>query len=451
MKCEECEMLLAEQIDETLAHPQTTALNQHLAQCADCRAFASLLDSTEQLMRRAFPGRCNAAEVVSNKVVATLEANHQPVRVRDVEWRRQLRAGLTGFIAASLIFLAFHTLAPEPQRPEPVELGPAMLTVAHIRELTGPASCMSNSESEWQPVRTEGAFACQPGASIRTPSGTLCELETSKGCRIRMNQDTVLTFVNGEQVELRRGQVWCSSSNCSSFEIVARDNDDSPSKGSPAVTLDQQSVCVFSCPSDVSDEPPGGLQIFSGAGQVRLATADELYELDSGSCATFQQNAFQVDRSMAGAGRMLEWMRPLLVRKGHGDPELSHYVNSRLARIGAVKMAHMSEADIRSLGEYSVLPLLRYIQSAESAGNTSRRRRASALLADLSPVWIVPELVGLLEDNDAHIRKNAMAALQRLIGVSASSPEDTAQFARAWWDTYGSGCPTPESVPGRTL
>jgi len=451
MSCEDYQMLLAQQVDGRLIDVQATTLDLHLTQCSDCRGFANLVNSTDALTRRAFADHRRAADAVLENTLVALRADRDSVRVSRVGRRNLLLAGAAGFIVASLMFLFADLQRVKHEPSDSFERQtPVVASVARIRDLTGPASCMSNSEAEWQPVDMLKAFACPSGATIRTPLGTLCELETNRGCQIRMNQDTELTFVGDDEVQLRRGQVWCSAPDDASFEIVARDAVDVPPEDSPAVMLDQQSTCVMSCSPGVPVDRSSELKVFSGEGRIRLTTINDSYEIDAGNSVVLHQDELQLERAAGNFGEVFEWMRPLLIRKGHADPELNNYINSQIAKIGAAKLSYFSEAEIRSLGEYSVLPLLRYIQSPQSFSSVSQRRRAATLLSDLSPVWIVPELIGFLNDEDPRIQNAAMAALSRLTGVGgvdAANDRVAASVSfQAWWDDHGSGCPVPASI-----
>src|SRR5262249_25444214 len=108
------------------------------------------------------------------------------------------------------------------------------------------------------------------------------------------------------------------------------------------------------------------------------------------------------------------WMLPLLVRKGHADPELTGCVNDMLVQSSDSKVSEAYEAEIRSLGEYSVLPLLRFLESPRSTADAERRRTAMQIVSDLAPPWAIGDLVGLLTHSDAEVRFLAATALVRL-------------------------------------
>jgi len=111
-----------------------------------------------------------------------------------------------------------------------------------------------------------------------------------------------------------------------------------------------------------------------------------------------------------------------------------------LARVGETKQPELYETEIRSLGEYSVLPLLRYVESPRSDSNPRRREAAMRIISDLAPAWAIGDLIGLLKHSDADVRSLAAAALIRLTqqtqGVTTDkwrgAPADWQPAAAAW-------------------
>jgi hypothetical protein len=138
------------------------------------------------------------------------------------------------------------------------------------------------------------------------------------------------------------------------------------------------------------------------------------------------------------------WIHPLLALKGHGDDDLQRRVNEMLVEVGRTKLSHLYEQEIRSLGDYSVLPLLRFVQSPISREQPEQRATALRILADIAPTWTIPELIDLLSDADGTARMHAAQALQRLTTLSFECDAQTwragGEFCsqaieqwRVWW------------------
>jgi hypothetical protein len=120
-------------------------------------------------------------------------------------------------------------------------------------------------------------------------------------------------------------------------------------------------------------------------------------------------------------------------------------VNGLLAQLGRAKMSFLYERDIRGLGEYSALPLLRFVESAHSQEEVDRRQQAATILADVATSWMVPDLIALLGDVDPDVRVSAARGLHRITGLHQGLPpeqwrdssqnlSDTYQRWLAWWE-----------------
>jgi DNA-binding XRE family transcriptional regulator len=142
-------------------------------------------------------------------------------------------------------------------------------------------------------------------------------------------------------------------------------------------------------------------------------------------------------------------------------------VEELLARIGKSKVSNLYEAEIRSLGEYGVLPLLRYMASPRSRSDVERRLVAMRIISDLAPTWAIGELIVLLKDANADVRFLSARALERLTSQTQGYPPEkwrgaTAELEPAvaawqtWWSRNRTRYPTsfgetppPISAPPR--
>jgi hypothetical protein len=116
------------------------------------------------------------------------------------------------------------------------------------------------------------------------------------------------------------------------------------------------------------------------------------------------------------------------------------------AEIGAAKIGYLYEREIRSLGDASVLPLVYFLKRSSHDTDQARRVVAARLLADLAPPKTIPDLIGLLSDENGQVRFYIAQTLTRLTGEtqgrtpdawrSDSLPtcEPTHRTWQAWWD-----------------
>ena len=83
-----------------------------------------------------------------------------------------------------------------------------------------------------------------------------------------------------------------------------------------------------------------------------------------------------------------------------------------------------------------------------------RRRLAMSILADTGPVWMAPDFVGLLEDDDPEVRFQAARGLRRLTGETQGLEpgdwkNDRSELGEAvsewksWWQSHRPSWPVP--------
>jgi hypothetical protein len=285
-------------------------------------------------------------------------------------------------------------------------------------------------------------YECRSDGGVRTGEKARCELITSDGSVIRMNSGTEIVLHSPARIELRKGEIWCRSTAAAPLEIV-------PAMSSAAARRAAPQSPVFSCTGPEAacflriEKQGDAVCVTAETGRVAVKAADKSLELRARESATITGEQVERDHS---SDPLLDasWMQPLLTRKGHADRELAERVNDLLARVGETKQPELYETEIRSLGEYCVLPLLRYVESPRSNSNPARRTAAMRIVSDLAPAWAIGDLIGLLGHADADVRSLAAAALTRLTeqtqGVEPAKwrgpPGDwqpTAAAWQAWW------------------
>jgi hypothetical protein len=272
-----------------------------------------------------------------------------------------------------------------------------------------------------------------------------------------MNSSTEIVFQSAGRVELKRGEIWCRSTPQAPMEVL-------PSLSAPAVerpgpaevastyTCTAWDAACLLCVADSGDE----VRVTAAAGNISVKGRNASLQLAPSETATITRERMDRDRS---SDRLLaaSWMLPLLVRKGHADPELAERVGELLAQTGQPGMSDPYEAEIRSLGEYGVLPLLKFVESPRSAFDAERRGVAMRIVSDLAPPWAIGDLVELLEHPDAEVRFLSAAALERLTKKTQGVLSETwrgnpAEWEPAlaawqtWWSRNKNRYPTPSDA-----
>lgn len=408
-------------------------LEAHLAECCECREVAEGLDRIDALLRRASrPSRRRADELAARVTLELSKHAAQRTRPRITLWMQLAAAVAAGFLIACLVFQPWRDrVSPESpvqatnERAGPAETAPA---VARVTASTGPIDVRLPDQSEWVTVTDLSPFACPSDTSVKTPSGSLCELATSSGSVVRMRDGTEVKVHAADALELNSGHVWIQV----------------PQSGRLLVTA-SEAVSEAVGPAVMTCENPDPLTVTSCSGSIDVGCGSQRTRLTDGGSVQLVNGAFVSTRPSETPVLAEAWMHPLLMRKGHNDPELEARVDAMLAQIGNMKLALMYEQQIRGLGEYAALPLLKYIESSSGEADRDRRATAGRILTDIAPVWMVPELIGLLSDVDPRVRSAADRALVRLTGrESGMTPEDwrgdeTDRAAavdewRTWWE-----------------
>jgi hypothetical protein len=456
MICKQAQDLMSAWIDGQLEPADQAELEQHLAACAECRAIAESVRDLHADLTRAFALPRAAAARTAEQVIVAMQIAATPAsptgRPHWPNWISLALAMAIGFLLAVLVLAPWKSRQAAGDRHVTSNDGsvvipssPDAAPVARLVVATGPDGVEYNDRTRkaWQPVAQLTQFQCPSEGSVRTNDKVRCELVTSEGCVVRMNCGTEIVFRSAGQVEIKRGEIWCRSTPQASLEVL-------PSASAAVVkhSLPAQAPSVWSCTATDAacllsvNKAGDAVRVTVVTGNVSVKDRNESVQLSPSQTAVITGE--RIDREQWSDGLLAaSWMQPLLIRKGHGDRDLAERVDDLLARIGDSKQPELYETEIRSLGEYSVLPLMRYVESRRSDSNPRRRQAAMRIISDLAPAWAIGDLVGLLKHPDADVRVFAATALQRLTQETQGASNETwrgtpaqRQSAAAAWQTW---------------
>lgn len=443
MSCERFRPLLSAWIDRQIASAERSELEEHLAECAECRTEAEGLRELHADLHRAFAPRRAAAVHVGERVAAMFPgraaAGHRPPRGRRREWISSALSMALGFLLAVLLFQPWKSergVPGERDRPREPSAGvPLSPAVARLVIATDPKGVELGDRvgGIWQPASEVALFVCPSEGSVRTREDARCELLTTDGCVVRMNGGAEIVFHSAGRIELKRGEIWCRSTAQAPLEVQpslagATAELSSAAPLSPFSCTAADATCVMS----VSESGDKAL-VTAAAGNVSVKLHDTSVQLQPRETATIHGGQIGCERP---ADRLLavSWMQPLLIRKGHEDPELAQRVEDLLGPSGRMDLAASYEAEIRSLGEYGVLPLLRSLESPRSRSDRGRQLCAMRIVSDLAPAWAIGDLIGLLSHADPGVRGLAADALQRLTQQTQGIAPETWRDDGAEWE-----------------
>lgn len=431
MTCEDFRDRLSALIDGELSPEEAAAARGHAAACEDCRAAEADLRVLDAHLRSAF-----AADRRRAAAVAEAALNEPTPMPR----RRSLR-GVAGHLAAAAAGFVVATLLRTP--PGVVPPGPAAVeatppAAARLVYFTGEVGVRASPDVDWRSVAASDAADCSAGGSVRTGPGVLCEVQTGSGGVLRMNGDSEVKVLAANSLEVVRGEVWCRAAE-SPLRVAAAAP---PAEAAPA-------VATFTCPTDTASlfscQPPAAAQVTAADGEVGVSLGEVTTTLPPGRVLTLSGGGVRVEPEPAELVDAERWMLPLIARPGHDGADLRRRVDRLLAGLpdgGA-------ESELRTLGPLAAPLLLDRLRDAEM----SSRRKVMTIAADTAASGSVPELVGLLEDADAEVRRLAAEALARVTGETLGrtpgqwrDATDAAAVARwrAWWRANRRRC-----VPAR--
>jgi hypothetical protein len=281
---------------------------------------------------------------------------------------------------------------------------------------------------------------------LRTEAAAVCELSTADGCQVRLNEKTEVAWPAKDELQLIDGQIWCQTPIETSLRMTT--------------AQETQWTCTSGSESLASVSGTGSVRVLAVSGEVDVTAQGTRHPLRSGMTCVSANEEVSVRPSSEDFLLASRWMQPLLTREGHDNAELGRRVNAMLSQIGRTKNSFLLEQDLRNLGEYGALPLLRFVQTADAETERDRRQTAIRILTDTAPIWMVPDLIALLEDADPHIRGSAATALARLTretqGLTADDWRgDRSRWAagvsswREWWTHHSVSCAPPPAGVSR--
>jgi hypothetical protein len=451
-------------VDGDIDRDDRTAFESHLNDCAACRIAVDLIQTQDAELRQLFEPQRVAAGRVADAVIA---------RIRDAQtttphpqwqnwhsWIAPLLGVAVGFLLAVLVFQPWKNMRHD-ARNQSLEVAadepipgdePAKPAAASLVLATGAVEVREPNAGDWKTVGNLPVFSCPTESTVRTAPNVRCELETPEGCVIRLDGKSEVVLKSSNTIEVKQGQIWCQAPKDAHLTVLAAAPAKTSSKGSSSygtVSAFNDASCMMSCNSD-----NGAVRVMSAEGDVKVQCADDRQVLKRGENVSIVGGKIVKDTDLSDPLLDASWVHPLLTKKGHTNAELNSRVDLLLARIGRTKISTLYEQEIRGLGEFSALPLLRYVESPLSKGNAAQRQSAMRILSDIAPSWAIGDLIGILADEDEEVRVQAAQALHRLTGQSmGKQPEDwgkpwpecreTHARWQAWWNENRSRFPAP--------
>lgn len=436
MNCPEIQDLLSPWLDGELSPDEREQVVEHLSGCQHCTQTLSRLQGLDASLRSQLAPQpeqlARLAERLAGALGATSTRAVTPSRTaRFKGWPAVAAAALVLGVVLVPAFQwdgdwganpGFKAITGNPQF-EP-------LSIAQLVHVVGSVSIREPAAADWWtlPAGSPGALEFAAGTHVRTAAGGLCEVVTTCGNRLRLNESTEVALVSTTDVELVTGVVWCRApSDCrvdmrpppAAADALAN----SPEAKSP--------LPQFICPADTScvttSNEGSPWEILAADGMLEIVEAGATRPLNEGEVYRVDHSGLSSQSPVGNSLTAASWMLPLLALKPPGNAELEDWVARLVAQLGETKISYLSENQLRQLGPAGAEPLVRYVERGPAPEDHDRRRRAMMILRDVAPASMTGRMIVLLKDADPAVRVAAAQALRRLhqedFGVTASQWE----------------------------
>lgn len=410
---------LSDYLGGQLAPPEAKALERELDERPELAAELEVLREQDRALAAAFAPLKRASEARAADLAAPTvsSAEGRALRGPGLDGRRA-RARAWAWLAAGVAAgaLATGTLLRwgSPAEPGTLDRIPAR-ALATLEHALGPIESLPAAGGATVTLATGAELA--PGTVLRTPARGKCSLLLADGSRLRVDGETELVLVASRRVALRRGRVhaevqpslerFCAEAGPSLVEVLGTRLDLAQRLGAPG--------------SEHAGRELTELTVLEGSALL-CGT-----RVDAGNFATALDGRLEHVREAQDLLLATSWVNELLAFEPEREREFQQRIDALLAMLGRTKMAHLYEWEIRSLGDHCTLPLLRYVESADSRSEPGRRRDAARILADVAAPRHLASLTELLTDQDPAVRVSAAHGIERLTGgLAAGSPADFA-------------------------
>ncbi|HXE56220.1 MAG TPA: FecR domain-containing protein, partial [Tepidisphaeraceae bacterium] len=262
-----------------------------------------------------------------------------------------------------------------------------------------------------------------------TGPGVRCEFAMDDGSEIRLNENSELQLTEPRELDLASGQV---------FSVVAK-------RQAPfELAVAGARVIALGTRFDVQCRGEQVvLAVLDGSTKLTHPGIDQVVQ--RGQVVTMTKGHVTQLQGPQALDQATRWVTDILVLKGRDNPELNARIDDLFAQIGEGKMAFLRENELKALGDRCVIPLVRYLQSPRSSGQTFKRQEAARIVGDVAQPWCIPDLIQLLQDSDGEVRASAAGALFRLTSLNQNRStkqwrQEPAEAGRAaiqawqeWW------------------
>lgn len=401
MNCDQFTANLGLYLDGESSGADLAALESHVAECPDCQAAVEAARRDDLELRRAFEERRSASANLAERVIELVRREPFPIVLPPSARHHWMAPGIAQLLlaAAAGFFLAVAIFRPwQNGREAPVRV--VGQPVAQVALATGPVEIRPANQATWDACEPQMPLAA--GTCVRTGPNVQCELTTSDGNSVCLAGETEVRLAASGTVEVSCGRLYsCNSAGSKPLEIKSPHG---------TVVAPPATLLSFTCPP-VQPASHAYITVVEGEATVPAAKeaikAGKKVKLVDGQIADGQAIDPWLDTA---------WINSLLAIQSPDQPQLAQRVNHLLAQVGATKLSHLYEDELRRLGDAGTPPLVQYLKSTYDQPDQPQRETAAKIIAEVGQPQRIPDLIELLADSNPRVRFHAAKGLRRLTG-----------------------------------
>jgi len=319
--------------------------------------------------------------------------------------------------------------------------------LARLALAAGPVDSKGESDADYKALAAGGEIAEKTW--IRTGAKAKAVFDFGDGTELRLNENSEVFVGTSRQMELRVGEVYLVAvkngqnpfhlkTPYSPIELVGgsldasfihRDPDDPQAK---SISKTMTTVIVFD-------------------GTVQVGSKRYAQKLTPGYWCTLMDATLNTPDPIGDGTIPTRWVHELLLQRGKSTPEVEIRLQDMFQMLGRYKKGEedLSDKGYRSLGTLSVTFLAKYLRTPPIPQETTRRRAAARILADIGTRAEAADLAATLKDPDADTRVILAKTLERLAGTNLRFDEafwrgEKREAGEKAWDEWVKKNPAPK-------
>lgn len=296
--------------------------------------------------------------------------------------------------------------------------------LAKLALASGTVDARAEADADYKALATGSEIAARTW--VRTGAKSKAAFDFGDGTELRVNENSEIFVEDARRLELKVGQIYLVAVKTapSPFKIKTQFSPIEFAGGSLDASF------IHRDPNDPAAKTVSKTvtTVVVLDGTVEVGSRRYNQKLTPGYWCTLVDATLNTPDPIGDPTVPTRWVHDLLLQRGKMTLEIESRLQNMLQMLGRYPKTEedLSEKGYRSLGELSAPFLAKYLKIPPSPTETTRRRAATRVLADLAGRAQAPDLALTLRDADAETRVAAARGLERLAGTNQ-------RFDEAFW------------------